>query len=378
MEVNRRDFIRDLGFVSAVALSGITVAQCASTREKKAMNSKAKRVDEPTYKQFIVGDIPRYDATNNAFSLMTYDPDYGKERGRQMKNMKEMITRDKEKFVEMAFRGGAWAVAYSLGNACGIYSWGGQGLLSWEPLGRLPFATSGMRKYDPSDREYTTKWIKKAAHFYGADLVGICEVNPSWIYSHVYNIMTKKTTPVHIPEKFKYAIVMAIELDYDTIMKSPRPVAAAATGLGYSHMIEVVVKMAEFIRNLGFDAIPMGNDTALSHPLAVDAGLGEVGRNGLLITELFGPRVRLCKVFTDLPLIPDKPVDLGIQDYCESCAICAEACPTKAIATGERRVVRGVRKWAIDPFKCFQGWAAGGVDCTHCISVCPKSKAVAV
>ena len=46
-------------------------------------------------------------------------------------------------------------------------------------------------------------------------------------------------------------------------------------------------------------------------PMAVDAGLGELGRNGLLLTEKYGPRVRLCKVFTDLPLEPDEPIDLG-------------------------------------------------------------------
>jgi len=341
------------------------------------MKSTAKRVNDPTYAQFIVGDIPKYDATHNAFSLMTYDPKYEKVRAQQMKNMKEIINADTDTFMEMAFRGGAWAVAYSLGNISGVYSWGGRGMLSWKQLGRSPFLTSSIRTLDPTDRNYATGWIKKAASFYGADLVGICKVDPRWIYSHVYDITTKKTTPVNIPATYKYAIVMALELDYDLIQQSPRPIAAAATGLGYSHMIEVAVRMAEFIRNLGFNAIPMGNDTALSHPLAVDAGLGELGRSGMLITEQFGARVRLCKVFTDLPLIPDKPVDLGIQEYCEKCTICADACPTHAIPTGERTVVRGLRKWAIDPLKCFQGWADGGVDCTHCITVCPRSKPAA-
>ena len=100
------------------------------------MKSAAKRVSEPTYTQFIVGDIPKYDATHNAFSLMTYDQKYEKIRAQQMKNMKEMITADTDTFMEMAFRGGAWAVAYSLGNISGVYSWGGQGMLSWKQLGR--------------------------------------------------------------------------------------------------------------------------------------------------------------------------------------------------------------------------------------------------
>jgi len=50
---------------------------------------------------------------------------------------------------------------------------------------------------------------------------------------------------------------------------------------------------------------------ALLVPLAVDAGLGETGRLGYLMTRDYGPRVRLGAVTTDLPLIPDKPVDMG-------------------------------------------------------------------
>ncbi len=55
MTVNRRDFIKDVGIVGAAALSGISLAQCASTQNKSGARPKAKRVDEPTYKQFIVG-----------------------------------------------------------------------------------------------------------------------------------------------------------------------------------------------------------------------------------------------------------------------------------------------------------------------------------
>jgi hypothetical protein len=67
------------------------------------MKSAVKHVDEPTYTQFIVGDIPQYDATHNSFSLMTYDPEYETVRALQMKNMKEMITTDSDTFMEMAF-----------------------------------------------------------------------------------------------------------------------------------------------------------------------------------------------------------------------------------------------------------------------------------
>ncbi len=74
----------------------------------------------------------------------------------------------------------------------------------------------------------------------------------------------------------------------------------------------------------------MGNDTALSIPQAVDAGLGELGRNGLLITPDRGPCVRICKVFADMPLAPDRPVRFGVSEFCRSCARCADACQARS------------------------------------------------
>ena len=125
----------------------------------------------------------------------------------------------------------------------------------------------------------------------------------------------------------------------------------------------------------------MGNDTALSIPIAVDVGLGELGRNGLLITTEFGPRIRLCKVVTDMPLEPDEPVDFGVQEFCEVCKKCARSCPSKAITEGDRVECRdelsnnrGLLKWAVDPKKCYLFWLANGMDCSNCISSCPFNK----
>ncbi len=372
--MNRRSFIKAMGLMGAAAASGVTISN----------PSVAKVVDQPTYKRFIVGEIPKYDATNNVFSRMMYDPNFIQLRALQGKNMKENIQTNKPGFglMEMGFRGATWAIQYSLGSASGTYSWGGEGLYSWTPLGRPPFSTAGMGKLNSDDAEWITKWIKVAGRHFGASLVGICEINRNWVYSHVYNIITKKTTPVEIPPEYKYAIVMAIEMEYALIKESPKALSAAATGLGYSKMAITAVSMAEFIRNLGYKAIPMGNDTALSIPLAIDAGLGELGRNGLLITERFGPRVRLSKVFTDLPLKPDKPIDLGIQDFCESCGVCAQECPAKAISSGNRSTEPasvsnnkgGLLKWSVEAYKCFKNWAALGVDCTHCIAACVKNQ----
>ena len=120
---------------------------------------------------------------------------------------------------------------------------------------------------------------------------------------------------------------------------------------------------------------------AAANPLAVQAGLGEYGRNGMLITKEFGPRLRLGKVFTDLPLESDGPIRFGVREFCEVCKRCAEACPVKALPHGEPSdeiinisTIRGVRKWSLDGERCFQFWASQNSDCSICIRVCPYNK----
>ena len=144
-------------------------------------------------------------------------------------------------------------------------------------------------------------------------------------------------------------------------------------------MAFILACTGEFIRNLGYKAIQCGNDTALSIPLAIDAGLGELGRNGLLITPQHGPRVRLCKIFTDLPLEPDKPLEFGVKEFCKKCKQCAEHCEAGAISKEDEpsfeAVCRsnnpGVLKWYVDVERCYLYWCENGTDCSTCIKVCP-------
>jgi epoxyqueuosine reductase len=223
--------------------------------------------------------------------------------------------------------------------------------------------------------------VKRAGRFLGADLVGICEYDDRWVYTHNYSRRDQRDKPIDLPDDLPNVVVIVNEMDHDTIKTVPSALSGAATGQGYSKDIIAVLSLTQYIRNLGYRAVASLNDTALSIPLAIQAGLGECGRHGLLITPEFGPRVRIAKIFTDLPLHPDEPIHFGVEEFCGVCRRCSTACPPRAIPDGEPNAesysvsnLTGVKKWTINAEKCFKFWANQGTDCSICIRICPYNK----
>jgi epoxyqueuosine reductase len=227
-------------------------------------------------------------------------------------------------------------------------------------------------KHEADSPQKTSSILKQAATVFGASLTGICKLDRRWLY-----------TEAEVPRRLENVVVMAVEMDPRGIAASPAVPAAVATGMGYSKMAFTLSLTGQFIRNLGYTAIQCGNDTALSIPIAIDAGLGELGRNGLLITPQYGPRVRLCKIFTDLPLAPDKPITLGVKEFCKKCKACAKNCKTGAISSDDepsfdtacRSNNAGALKWYVNTELCYQFWRENGTDCSTCIKVCPYNAA---
>ena len=227
----------------------------------------------------------------------------------------------------------------------------------------------------PSDESKDIKWL---ARFFGADLCGITHIDPRWHYTHRPD--TKAMTPVPnvLPDGLSHVIVMGHEMDKNLVDTYPSALAGAATGREYSHEAAIVMQLAAYIRNLGFQAVASMNDTALVIPYAIKAGLGEYGRNQMVLTPEFGPRVRFSKIFTDMPLEVDVVRQLGLTSYCHNCTICADACPPKALPKGAPQVgsdspstLKGVRKWSANCEACFGYWAKIKTDCAICMRVCP-------
>ena len=237
------------------------------------------------------------------------------------------------------------------------------------------------KKIEINDPAKMAHRIKRAAMLLGASRVGIAKVDMRWVYSHRFRRNTLQSEAIEIPQEFKYVIVIITEMDYETVHTYPSALGGAASGLGYSKEAFVSTSLAQFISNLGYQAIASMNDTALGIPMAIDAGLGQLGRNGILITPWFGPRVRISKVFTDMPLSIDRPIDFGVSRFCEVCKKCVDDCPSRAIsgdaptAEGPTRSNNGgIVKWYINAEKCFEFWARNGSECGNCIRVCPWNK----
>ncbi len=240
-----------------------------------------------------------------------------------------------------------------------------------------------------------TKLIKGLARHIGADLVGVAPLKQEWVYSHrgarpffdsgPPNQPLFEGMPAHytgrlwgdpVELRHRNAIALGFGQDLDLLRSGPGEASDLEVGRIYAKSALVACELASFIRSLGYPARAhhVRNYCVLMVPIAVDAGLGELARSGHLLNKTYGLNLRLSCVTTDMPLEHDQPVDIGVQDFCERCLKCARSCPVGAIPAGEKTVVRGVRKWQMNPEKCLLYWSTIGAACLICQVVCPWTK----
>lgn len=335
------------------------------TAEKK----KQKQKLTVTPKFTLNDDFEPYSEYNSIFGRVKWDKSMKTYKIFMYDKVAEILDKNQVGYTQIdhAMAIASWTVHDYFRNA-----------FSWEKLGSPANIMPGaeLKKYDVNkdNIERITKTIKAVTKSFGADMVGIAPYNPNWVYTE-----DRAETAIYMPEGLTAVIAIGTIMDSDTISTSPSMTQGFASGMGYSQMAFIVSSLAEFIRGLGYTAIPTGNDTALSIPIAVEAGLGQVGRNGLLTTKEHGARVRLCKVFTDIPLLFDEKVDFGLTDFCQRCKRCAEACENEAISfdnepsfkTYSKSNNKGIYRWAVNVDKCYEFWVDNGGECSTCIAVCP-------
>ena len=229
----------------------------------------------------------------------------------------------------------------------------------------------------PLSPQEVTNRVKGLVLHLGADLVGVAEINPLWVYSRRGEIFWDNWEDwgKEIDVSHRYAVIFAMEMSRDMVWAAPHTASTVESGTIYAKGAFIASETASFVVNLGYPATAnhLRHYDMLLVPLAIDAGLGELGRLGYLVTKEFGPRVRLGCVTTDLPLIPDNPVDIGVEDFCRVCKKCASCCPSRSIPFDGPREVNGTLRWKVDAETCFDYWGRIGTDCNLCMRVCPWS-----
>ncbi len=216
--------------------------------------------------------------------------------------------------------------------------------------------------------------VKAVARFLGAADVGIASLEPGFVYSHRGRPLERHGEPIELDHS--HAIVLVFPMLEPWVGTSPELPATAETARVYQQSSAACFALARTLQRLGAPARAHVDSSYLvmCPPIAVQAGLGELGRNGLLVHRTLGPGVRLGVVTTRAQLAPDEPECHGVGAFCGVCARCAEHCPAGAIPRGGPQRVRGADKWPLETERCYHFWRSQGSDCGVCVRACPFAK----
>lgn len=219
--------------------------------------------------------------------------------------------------------------------------------------------------------EALTHHLTGYARYLGAAGVGCALVDPAFVYSHNARGEGEWGAPIHL--QHDHAIVFTVEMGHDMVAQAPTGPTLTESATRYLESASIAWLLARVLQRLGYEARAHvdGNYRVLLIPLAVAAGLGELGRLGLLITPKLGPRVRIAAVTTNAPLVPSPPIDFRAAAFCDLCGKCADACPSGSIPHGPRALDNGVERWVIRRDTCYRYWRTQGTDCALCLKVCP-------
>ncbi|MFP3854210.1 MAG: 4Fe-4S dicluster domain-containing protein [Anaerolineales bacterium] len=383
---SRRDFIQLMGGSSAAVAAGnlfpkasenpLARPELYSDTSAPGVPGYVKEVEEPTYTKDVVGEIERFDERARAFSKARYvdgDGFYEKfyEMYPDLKGESEALAPYRDPAPVRAERGGVSLTGYLLANM----AFSPIGVLSSDEICEPGVSPNKLTsEADASDMAHRVKEFSKAL---GAYDVKIGPLKEEYIYSHRgARVFEGSDWGEPIDLNHPTAISIAYAQDFERMNNNTGGAHNVEVGKIYTQMATLAISLANAIAGMGYSARAhhVGLYEILQVPVAIDAGLGELSRAGYCLHPELGLNYRLVTVTTDMPLAYDKPVDFGIQDFCENCLICAENCPPGAISTGEKKERNGVMVWDLDEVACLAFWGENGTGCSTCHTACPWSK----
>ena len=233
-----------------------------------------------------------------------------------------------------------------------------------------------------ADPAAMTRHIKTVAHYMGADVVAVARAHPSFLYAGSRYVQDgsaadayQTESPAELVKKFPYVIVATTAWDYDKLQAHRHHIGDSAYHVSQMKGVVILKALEGYIKELGYTAL---RGVVTPQAAGVASGVGELGRNGLVINKTFGARIHMPDpILTDLPLAADQPVDIGVEDFCKICRKCANTCPTNSIPFGDKVVHNGIEKYKINWLTCYKlrpyvsdHWGS----CLTCATVCPFTK----
>ncbi len=223
----------------------------------------------------------------------------------------------------------------------------------------------------PGDPVRNGQNLRAASYWLGIDATGLSRC-PDWTwYSH--DARGEAIDPPH-----DQAVSMIVDQGYETMEGASGDdwISVAQSMRAYLRFSLLGGVIAKQCRNLGYaaKAHTVMDGEVLQPPLLLLSGLGEVSRIGEVILNPFlGPRLKSGVVTTTMPMDHDRPIDFGLQAFCEACNKCARECPSGAITAGPKLMFNGYEIWKSDSQKCatYRITNKNGAMCGRCMKTCP-------
>jgi reductive dehalogenase len=293
----------------------------------------------------------------------------------------------------------------------------GRGFQSWYPLLTPEYKVLNVPKYQVTDPAQMSQIIRKVGTNFGADILRIGELDRNYVWSYWYDYVYGHTNhPIYfsdesdaprdangdqytvptilddgtqiIPATMNRVIAVGMGEKAEFYETCPEPFYSGSNIRIYSKAEVYNAMMATFIRGLGYNAIPLLNDTGSKIPSMIDAGIGEQTRiDARVATPEFGSLTRLYEMITDLPMEVDNPIDFQMSEFCQDCKKCAIACPGKALSMETDMTDgstpndvqapldlvnnKGQTTWYGNRLYCHHGASLVGSGCAICKRVCP-------